>query len=232
MAHPPGKILFVGDSITTDNYCVNGGYPVYVINYLNARDGGGWSETRNRAAHPGFNTWDGANVVEIDIERADTNVPPDYIFLYYGANDQYPNDNVHDYTPIAESDEESWKAAYTYTIERLHTEYPNALMWIGKSYRCNSLGDVEPWMPNLIFPWTDDLVAAIPYLYAGIRGYEILQAGYPESMGGHSVHPACYGNELLAAAIRDEMFPLGSTSPHRPQRMNGGMQALSGGFNG
>lgn len=211
MAHPPGKILFVGDSITMESACKHGGYPSHTIAYLNERDGGGWAETLDRADHAGFNTWDGANVVSIDIQRIDTNYPPDYIFLYYGANDQYPNDNVGDYTALAASDEVSWKAAYTYTIEALHTAFPNALMWIGKSYRCNAVGSVDSFLPNLIFPWTDDLVAAIPYLYAGINGAEILQAGYPESMGNppHSVHPACYGLQLLATAIMNEMFPTG-----------------------
>lgn len=206
MTYAPGNILFSGDSITVGADCISeGGYPVKTIDLLNARDGSGWNGLVK--AHGGYKTWQGADVIDADL--ANVTFAADYVFLYWGANDVYPLSDEGDYTPIDDSWEDSWKAAYTYIIEAIHTKFPNALMWIGKSYRCNSGGAVESWMPNFIFPWTDDLVATIPYLFAGINGAEILTAGFPESMGGSGVHPACYGHLLLAEGIRDEIFPSG-----------------------
>lgn len=228
MALAPGTIFFSGDSITVGANCSGvGDYPNKTIELLNARDGSGWSGTRN--GHGGYSTWDGAAVIDSDISGMGS---VDYIFLYWGANDAYPNDHLGDYTPLGAGDETSWKAAYTYIIEACHTKWANAHIWIGKSYRCNSLGAPDGFLTNYVFPWTDDLVSSFSYVSAGINGAEILQAGYPESMGDppHSVHPACYGHLLLAEGIRDEMFPLGGVKRH--QLMTGGMQALSGGFNG
>lgn len=207
MALPPGNIFFVGDSITVGADCMNADYADKTIELLNARDGSGWAELPERAAHGGYSTWDGAAVIDADIANK-TDVP-DYVFLYYGANDMYPLDHLGDYTLLNASDETSWKAAYTYIIEAIHTKWANAQMWIGKSYRCNANGVNEACFTNYQFPWIDDLVASISYLRAGINGAEILTAGFPESMGGSSVHPACYGHLLLAEAIRDEMFPTG-----------------------
>jgi hypothetical protein len=204
MTYAPGNILFVGDSITT------GGYPAFTVDYLNARDGGGWAESTKRAAHGGYNTWQGAGIIASDIGAVTVNTPPDYIFIYYGANDAFDYGDPNHY-PLDATKEASWKVAASSIIEALHTKWSNAIMWFGKTYRCNSNGDVEGWLPLYIFPWIDDLVATYPYLHEGIHGYEILAAGYPESMGDppHGVHPATYGHELLAQAIRDEMFPTG-----------------------
>lgn len=207
MTYAPGNIFFVGDSITTDGYCIYGGYPVYTIDYLNARDSGGWAESIKRAGHGGANTWNGASYITQDIQNVTLNMP-DYIFIYYGANDAFDYANP-DHYPFDSHVETSWKTAAAFIIEALHTAFPNAVMWWGKSYRCNAVGDVEPWMPNFLFPWIDDMVATYSYLNVGIRGDEVLTAGWPESMGGSGVHPACYGNELLATAIMNEMFPSG-----------------------
>ena len=227
MAHPPGKILFVGDSITMESACEHGGYPSHTIAYLNERDGSGWVELPGRYALGGRTTWDLSNGIETAI-AARVEIP-DYVFLYPGANDAFDYD-IPEHYPFDAHVEANWKVAASHLIEACHTAYPNAIIWFGKTYRCNSLGQPESWMPNFLFPWIDDMVAAYPYLHAGIRGYEILQAGWPESMGGSGVHPACYGNELLAAAIRDEMFPAAATGSHKRQQMSGGMQALSGGL--
>lgn len=203
----PGNILFVGDSITTSNQCIHGGYPSHTIEYLNDRDGGGWVERPYRFAHGGYTTWQGASVINSDIAGAGLNTP-DYIFIYYGANDAFDYGDPNHY-PLDATKEASWKVAASSIIEALHTKWSNAIMWFGKTYRCDSKGDVEGWLPLYIFPWIDDLVATYPYLHEGIHGYEILRAGWPESMGGSGVHPACVGQQLLAQGIRDEMFPTG-----------------------
>lgn len=203
-----GNILFVGDSITVGANCIqDGSYCVRTINLMNARTTGIW--TGLALAHGGYSTWDGAAVIDSDLSGAGS-FAPDYVFLYYGANDGYPLDHLGDYTSLNASDETSWKAAYTYIIEAIRTKYPSAPQYIGKSYRCNSNGDVEGWLPLYIFPWIDDLVAAYPYLHEGINGAEILSAGYPESMGDppHGVHPACAGHQMLAEGIVSQMFGL------------------------
>ena len=232
MSYAPGKILFVGDSITVGGGDENsdGGYPSHTIALLNTRDGTGWAESTTRAAHGGYNIWQAAGIIDADIAAVTANAPPDYIFLYYCANDAFDYGDPTHY-PFDATVETVWKAACAYVIEALHTAFPNATMWFGKTYRCNSNGDVEPWLPTYVFPWIDDMAATYDYLNVGIRGDEVLTAGWSESMSD-GVHPSCIGHQLLAAAIRDEMFPAASAGHHRIQRMNGGMQALSGGMNG
>jgi len=223
MALAPGLILFCGDSITVGANCSGeNDYPNKTIALLNARDGGGW--TGVRWAGGGLSSWDFE--LGIDATLAATQLNPDYIFLYYGANDPYEADPLH--MPLY-NEEASWKAAYDHILTALHTKWANALIWMGKSYRCDSNGDLEGWYVQYINPWTDYLYATYPYLRVGIRGDVILHDGYPESMSD-GVHPSCYGHLLLAEAIRDEMFPAAATGTHRRQQMSGGMQNLSGGL--
>jgi lysophospholipase L1-like esterase len=202
-----GSIFFVGDSITVGANCVeDGGYVTKTINLLNQRSAGLWYEKPIRIARGGKSTWELAGFIDDDLaSRSDI---PDFVFLYSGANDMWPppyNGSVF----IDATWETSWKAAYTYIIEAIHTKYPSALQFIGKSYRCDPLtGAVNTWFPQYIYPWTDDLVSSISYLRAGIEGYTILQTGFPESMGGDSVHPACAGHALLAEGIVSQIFRL------------------------
>jgi len=221
----PGLILFIGDSITVGANCSGeGDYPNKTITLLNLRDGGGWTGTR--WAGGGLSSWDFE--LGIDATLANATITPDYIFLYYGANDPYEADPDH--MPI-HLEEASWKAAYHHILTALHTKWADALIWMGKSYRCDSNGDTEPPYLNYIFPWTDYLYATYPYLRQGIKGYEILHDAYPDSMSD-GVHPSCLGHTLLAQAIRDEMFPTTEAGSHRRIQMSGGMQSLAGGMNG
>lgn len=206
---PAGKILFVGDSITHGMNCPgSGSYPSQTIALLNETNSGTWSEITARLGLDGFTTWAMAGQVDIYIANFIRGTP-DYIFLYLGANDHKGPDGVND--SLTADDEASWKAAYIYTIEALHAAYPSALMYIGKSYYGDSSFNVKSFLTDWIFPWTDDLVAAIPYLYAGIRGYEVLIAGLPDSMDGDRIHPTCAGHLLLAQAIVRDVFGYGST---------------------
>lgn len=203
---PAGAILFLGDSTSTDAYCVSGGYPIYAINTLNTRSGStDWSEATPRMAVGGRNTWELSSNVDDWLANPER-ITPDYVFLYSGANDQYPNDGEGDYTPLGAGDEASWKAAYTHIAEAIHTKYPNAIQYINRPYRCMSNGVPDGFLPNFLFPWIDNLVATISYLNFGISGAAVLQAGFPESMGGHSVHQTCYGNQLLGEAIATDIF--------------------------
>jgi lysophospholipase L1-like esterase len=231
MTRTPGNILFVGDSITTGNQCAHGGYPSHTITYLHERDGSGWAEAPHRYAKGGYTTHEMKGVIDGLISYYANTGTPDYVFLYMGANDDYPLNDIGDWTHINASHETVWKESYTYIIEAIHTAYPLAIQFIGKSYRTGGNGEIEGWLPQFIFPWTDDLVASISYLYSGIKGYEILMAAYPDSLKtGDNVHPSCLGHQLLAQGIRDEIFGLGGL--HNPQQMSGGMQSLEGGMNG
>ena len=126
MTYAPGNILFIGDSITVGSDCggVND-YPNKTISLLNARDGSGW--TGDRWASGGLSSWDFE--LSIDATLAATQLNPDYIFLYYGANDPYEADPLH--MPLY-NEEASWKAAYDHILTALHTKWEDALIWMGK----------------------------------------------------------------------------------------------------
>lgn len=203
-----GNILFVGDSITTSVMCAHGGYPSHAISYLNTHTiGEGWAESTQRLAWGGKNTWEiSANVIA-SINNVTTT--PDYVFLYSGANDDYFYPPEGGYIALGPVLEESWKTAYTDMCSAIHTKFPNAIMYAGKTYRRGSAinPDCESYILNYICPWTDDMVAAIPYLRTGIKGYEVLIAMHPDGLKvGDNVHPSCAGCAALGQEIANVIF--------------------------
>ena len=123
--------------------------------------------------------------IVIDAQLAQRTDTPEIVMVYMGANDTVDPY----YSGLSEA---GWKADYQYVIDALHTKWPSAKIYLGKSWR---LGYASRFA--VINAWIDDLIAAnSSFCYLGLDGQPIL-SGHAELYDG--VHPNHDGCVALAA---------------------------------
>lgn len=176
---PPvqAAILGVGDSITTTSIDTTDskGWVGHLVDAITTA-GTNAAEQPTRIAHGGADVFDMQSMIDNDLHFRP--LLPHRICVLIGANDVvdshgYPQDKV------------TWKTSFQYVINALHTAYPAATIYLGKSYRSGA-GYVSRFAT--IGSWIDELITENKtFCLAGVNSYDVLD-GHAEYMSDE-VHP-------------------------------------------